>query len=651
MDTLVYLASVTARSSCLAAAALAGAWLFRVKTAAARHAMMTVVTAGMLLMAALAPVLPPLPFRVLRAGRDAVAFHAPVHALEQPALLETRAAASSNAPSNSPRWRIHIEWPQAAAALYYACATILLLRLAYSYHFARSLVAASRREGDIYASAWISVPVTVGWLRPKILLPADWKGWAPNKLEAVLAHERTHIQRADWAIGTLAAVNRCVFWFTPLAWWLERKMALLAEQACDDGAVLTTGAREAYARALLDMAAAVSASRGSRIAWEAMAMARTAEVRTRIERILDETRQIPRGLTRARWAALLACCVPLIYLVTVVHPAPAQSPTPAIQAALAPAAQAAMLPAQETGQTQAAAPSQEPRPGNPPQPDRRFLVLYFETGLLTPADVPRYFAAFQEMNAGSPLLTSASGNNFFQSLMKPGDFVAVMSMTGGALRVNQDFTDDQSLVSKAVQGLALSQIGADPPDTDQRVAAVTDVMKILTPLAGAKALVYFSAGASLAQLASREQWRILYDLQNASDIRFGSIMLGAQTFQAFVSAMGRPPYSYVIPLSIAVLGKPDSTYSNPPEALAPGVEGHVQFRVTVSPAGRIRDAQFISGNPALESIARQMLAQFVYKPSGASHENPAGFETKAAFSSRWTDARPPARPTQSRCQT
>ena len=60
-----------------------------------------------------------------------------------------------------------------------------------------------------------------------------------------------------------------------------------------------------YAQALLDMAAAARTTQG-RLVWEAMAMAKTAEVRKRIELILDETRQIPRAFTRARWAALLA---------------------------------------------------------------------------------------------------------------------------------------------------------------------------------------------------------------------------------------------------------------------------------------------------------------------------------------------------------
>ena len=57
---------------------------------------------------------------------------------------------------------------------------------------------------------------------------------------------------------------------------------------------------------------------------------------------------------------------------------------------------------------------------------------------------------------------------------------------------------------------------------------------------------------------------------------------------------------------------------------------------------RIQGAQFISGNPSLESMARQMLEQFVYKPSGSSHENLAGFETRADV--QFTlDRRPPTR--------
>jgi beta-lactamase regulating signal transducer with metallopeptidase domain len=49
----------------------------------------------------------------------------------------------------------------------------------------------------------------------------------------------------------MAGVNRALFWFHPLAWWTERRLAALAEQACDDAALAELGSRENYARALL----------------------------------------------------------------------------------------------------------------------------------------------------------------------------------------------------------------------------------------------------------------------------------------------------------------------------------------------------------------------------------------------------------------
>jgi TonB family protein len=122
----------------------------------------------------------------------------------------------------------------------------------------------------------------------------------------------------------MAGLNRCLFWFHPAAWWLERQLAMLAEQACDDEALLQLGGRETYAQALLDMAAAVKRG-GGRLVWEAMAMAKASEVRMRIERILDETRQVSQGVSRLRWAALLTCSLPMIYVASVAQLVPARA--------------------------------------------------------------------------------------------------------------------------------------------------------------------------------------------------------------------------------------------------------------------------------------------------------------------------------------
>ncbi len=313
------LAGIALRALCLAAAAAATLAVFRMHAAALRHAVWTVVTAGMLALVALSPVLPPLEIRVL-APRPAV-----VPVVTIPADHNLRHAPAVPAPAPVPAYS---PWLLAAAGIYAAGVLLALVRLAFGYLFTRRLVRAAARieqPGDdaLFESTWITVPMTVGWRRPKILLPADWRDWDVAKLDAVLAHERTHIRRADWAIALLAGINRSIFWFHPLAWWLERRLGILAEQACDDAALLLINSREPYAQALLDMAAAVKTGQG-RLVWEAMAMAKANEVRKRIERILDETRQIPRGLTRLRWAGLLVCSLPLVYLAATVQLAPAQ---------------------------------------------------------------------------------------------------------------------------------------------------------------------------------------------------------------------------------------------------------------------------------------------------------------------------------------
>ena len=80
---------------------------------------------------------------------------------------------------------------------------------------------ARRRLGalpfQVLESDRIAVPVTVGLLRPKVVLPSGWELWSEAKLRAVLAHEGAHVARRDPLVAGLASLNRCLFWFHPLA--------------------------------------------------------------------------------------------------------------------------------------------------------------------------------------------------------------------------------------------------------------------------------------------------------------------------------------------------------------------------------------------------------------------------------------------------
>ena len=126
---------------------------------------------------------------------------------------------------------------------------------------------ANVRDGSGISSE-CTCPITVGWLHPVVILPKQWQEWPPQQLDAVLTHEREHVRRRDPLIHWLALVNRSLFWFHPLSWWLERKLSVLAEEACD-AAVLARGhTPQDYSEYLLDISRSVARS-GSRLGiWE-----------------------------------------------------------------------------------------------------------------------------------------------------------------------------------------------------------------------------------------------------------------------------------------------------------------------------------------------------------------------------------------------
>ncbi len=113
---------------------------------------------------------------------------------------------------------------------------------------------------DIRVTASLAAPVTFG---STVLLPADYLAWSDAKRRAVITHELAHVKARDCRIQWLAALHVCCFWFNPIAWWLKRRLAELAELVSDD-AVLRQAAgvahptdcvdRTDYASILLDVA-------------------------------------------------------------------------------------------------------------------------------------------------------------------------------------------------------------------------------------------------------------------------------------------------------------------------------------------------------------------------------------------------------------
>jgi TonB family protein len=148
--------------------------------------------------------------------------------------------------------------PVAMITLLYALiAGGLLLRFALGLWFVWRIRRAARpmdphaAEFDTRVTHQISSPCTFG---STILLPADAAGWSTEKLAAVLSHERAHVRHHDCQVQWLSRLHVAVFWFNPLAWWLDRRLAELAEATSDDAVIATSADRTAYAQLLLDIA-------------------------------------------------------------------------------------------------------------------------------------------------------------------------------------------------------------------------------------------------------------------------------------------------------------------------------------------------------------------------------------------------------------
>ncbi len=452
------LLSITVRSSVLAALAALALLLFRVKSAAARHAVYTVLAGSMLFLAVLQPLLPPLAMPVLRVTAQPAA---PLFAAV-PAQVSRRAAAPAASGHVAPS-HFWPSWQQAATATYALGALILLVRLLFGYLFTRRLVRGARRMdlpvgGEILESTWISVPLTVGWLRPRVILPAGWEEWDGPKLKAVLAHEGNHIRRADWAIAVMAGLNRSVFWFHPLAWWLERRLAFLAEQACDDAALLEVGT-DSYASALLDMAAAVRTGQG-RLVWEAMAMANVAEVKHRIERILDETRQIPRALTRPRWVALVAGSLPLIYVASVLQLVPVR----AQQQPQAPPELADLLRGGRQLGPADVAPMERYLATNPHDLDARaqLIVYYYSTGTREPRLSHIYWLIANHPQSNQAVMASKGITPQTSAYNDATDYARAAGLWKQQAAAH---SDDSRVLANAAE--FLSQPGGDPNEAER----------------------------------------------------------------------------------------------------------------------------------------------------------------------------------------
>ncbi len=110
------------------------------------------------------------------------------------------------------------------------------------------------RQIELRESAEIVSPATVGWRRPLILLPLEWREWSEAERRAVLAHEVAHVARGDFAGWLVAQLSVALYFYNPLVHWLARRLRLEQELAADACGAIAAGGSGAYLTTLAGMA-------------------------------------------------------------------------------------------------------------------------------------------------------------------------------------------------------------------------------------------------------------------------------------------------------------------------------------------------------------------------------------------------------------
>jgi beta-lactamase regulating signal transducer with metallopeptidase domain len=111
------------------------------------------------------------------------------------------------------------------------------------------------RPVSILVSQRVDVPTALGFRRPAVVIPA-WliEDLTAAELKYVVLHELAHLRRRDDWTNLIQKLVKAVLFFHPGVWWIERKLSLDREMACDDAVLLQTSAARVYAQCLARVA-------------------------------------------------------------------------------------------------------------------------------------------------------------------------------------------------------------------------------------------------------------------------------------------------------------------------------------------------------------------------------------------------------------
>jgi beta-lactamase regulating signal transducer with metallopeptidase domain len=165
--------------------------------------------------------------------------------------------------------RVDVRWSFAIAALWLAVSLVRGVKLAMSAVRLRRiwkravpvmgseamLAAAGVRGVELCTSKDVDRPSVIGFFSPRILVPEELFAALPvAELEQVVLHEAGHLRRRDDWMNLLQKVSLVLVPLNPVLMWIERRLCLERELACDEDVLRLTKAPKAYATCLTNLA-------------------------------------------------------------------------------------------------------------------------------------------------------------------------------------------------------------------------------------------------------------------------------------------------------------------------------------------------------------------------------------------------------------
>lgn len=172
-----------------------------------------------------------------------------------------------------------------------------------------------RRQVQLWMSDFVKSPVTIGYLRPVILLPmAAINQLSTTQIEAVLLHELAHIRRFDYLLNLLTRVIQTVLYFNPFVKAFVRIIEQEREKSCDELVLQFQYDAHGYASALLAMEKSATGQFAV-----AAAGTRKHELLSRVESLLGINRKPAFSFARLGGVLAALLCILGLHSLLILH--------------------------------------------------------------------------------------------------------------------------------------------------------------------------------------------------------------------------------------------------------------------------------------------------------------------------------------------